>query len=79
MKSALPKNLGYPVNSHFNEFGLSLNSDQTIGYISSDRAEERTLGDLYSFAVNQIRAIGVVIEGLKPGYELQMDSIQNML
>ncbi len=60
--STIPKNLGFPINSHYNEFGLSMNADQTVGYISSDRAEQRTLADLYSFAVNQIRAIGVITD-----------------
>lgn len=60
--SEIPRNLGYPINSHYNEFGIALNNDQSVGYLSSDRDTERTLADLYSFSVGQIRALGVVTD-----------------
>lgn len=60
--SEIPRNLGYPINSRYNECGIALNADQSVGYLSSDRAPERTFADLYSFRVDQIRALGVVTD-----------------
>jgi outer membrane protein OmpA-like peptidoglycan-associated protein/tetratricopeptide (TPR) repeat protein len=58
----IPKNLGYPINSRFNEYGLALGPDYSTGYISSDRTPGNTLSDLYRFQVDRIRALGVVTD-----------------
>jgi outer membrane protein OmpA-like peptidoglycan-associated protein/tetratricopeptide (TPR) repeat protein len=60
--NALPVNLGYPVNSQFDDFGLSLSEDGLKGYFASDRASDNTLSDLYEFDVVKILALGVVTD-----------------
>jgi len=44
-----PQNLGYPLNSNFDDFGLSLNSDFKTGYLSSNRPGGKGKDDIYYF------------------------------
>lgn len=43
-----PVNLGYPINTHNDEIGLTINSMGTTAYFASDRKEGKDL-DLYTF------------------------------
>jgi tetratricopeptide (TPR) repeat protein len=60
--SSLPINPGYPINSRFDDYGLSLGDSGLIGYFVSNRASDNTLSDIYSFKVKKIRTLGVVID-----------------
>lgn len=60
--TSIPSNLGYPVNSRYDDYGFSLASDADIGFLASDRAVSKSLSDLYSFSLNQIRAMGMVTD-----------------
>jgi outer membrane protein OmpA-like peptidoglycan-associated protein len=44
-----PQNLGYPLNSNFDDFGLSLNTDFKTGYLSSNRPGGKGKDDIYYF------------------------------
>lgn len=44
-----PSNLGFPINSEKDDFGLILSPDRTYGYFSSDRDGGVGLDDIYSF------------------------------
>src|SRR5690606_24679691 len=37
---ALPENLGYPINSVLDDFGMVLNGEETKGYITSNRKDD---------------------------------------
>jgi flagellar motor protein MotB len=43
------KNLGLPLNSSTDDFGIVFNDDNTTGYFSSDRAGGKGSDDIYSF------------------------------
>lgn len=60
--SSLPKNLGFPINSNYDEFGLVLDDDGLNGYLVSNREQQHTFSDLYSFKLNKIRAWGEVTD-----------------
>jgi outer membrane protein OmpA-like peptidoglycan-associated protein len=44
-----PENLGAPINSKDDDFGITLNDDGTCGFFSSDRAGGSGRDDIYSF------------------------------
>ncbi len=44
-----PKNLGYPINSKYNEEGLIINARGDKAYYSSDRGNENHVRNIYSF------------------------------
>ncbi len=60
--TSIPRNLGSPVNSQYDEFGLSLSVDNTIGYVVSNRAAEKSRADIYQFELAKVRAIGEVTD-----------------
>ncbi len=60
--SSIPVNLGSPINSQYDESGLSLSEDHTIGFLTSDRAKTQSRADLYQFKINMVRAIGEVTD-----------------
>ncbi len=47
------KNIGYPFNTSFNDFGLYMNSDFSSGYFSSNRLNGKEDDDIYSFSSNE--------------------------
>jgi len=44
-----PQNLGYPLNSSYDDFGLSMDSLATHGYFTSNRKKGRYDDDIYEF------------------------------
>lgn len=44
-----PQSLGYPINSHFDDFGFALNNDLKTGYFSSNRTGGKGKDDIYYF------------------------------
>ena len=51
-----PENLGFPVNSAFNELGLYVSIDGSKAYIASDRFGERLAFDIYEFQMPEAAA-----------------------
>jgi outer membrane protein OmpA-like peptidoglycan-associated protein/tetratricopeptide (TPR) repeat protein len=49
--TATARNLGYPANTHFDDFGVVVYPDETVGYFSSNRAGGMGDDDIYSFRV----------------------------
>ena len=49
---SLPENLGYPINTHDDDMGLSLNARGDRAYFASDRGEGRDT-DIYAFDMPQ--------------------------
>jgi len=47
-----PVNLGYPINTHFNENDLSLEADGSRAYFSTDKDNEYNLFDIYEVQVH---------------------------
>ncbi|MBK7850672.1 MAG: OmpA family protein [Bacteroidetes bacterium] len=51
-----PQNMGYPLNTSYDDFGIALNDSGTAGLVSSNRNTQNTTQDnIYSFAVNDLR------------------------
>ncbi len=58
-----PQNLGYPINSNRDDFGVSLNSDLKTGYISSNRDGGKGKDDIYYFRSKE-PILGSTISGI---------------
>jgi len=56
---SFPHNMGYPINSTMDDFGLILQDDEKSGYFSSNREGGSGDDDIYSFNVS-----GVILKGL---------------
>ena len=59
------RNMGYPLNSGYDDFGIALNDSGTAGIFSSNRNSKNTSEDnLYTFLVNDIRFTleGIAVE-----------------
>jgi outer membrane protein OmpA-like peptidoglycan-associated protein/tetratricopeptide (TPR) repeat protein len=58
-----PRNLGYPINSSKDDFGISSTDARgTRGYFSSNRLRGRADDNIYSFADN--RPLGILVQGI---------------
>lgn len=59
-----PKNIGAPINSSYDDFGLIYADDKYTGYFTSNRPDGHGLDDIYSFTDNGIELEGVVVDSL---------------
>lgn len=59
-----PKNIGAPLNSSYDDFGLIYAADKYTGYFTSNRPDGHGLDDIYSFTDNGIDLEGVVVDSL---------------
>lgn len=59
-----PVNVGYPINSMKDDFGLIINADSRTGYFSSSRNTEKTSDDIFYFNSEKILGQGYSIHGL---------------
>ena len=59
--TVLPKNLGYPINSVHDEYGLCVSPDGRTGFLASERAGN-SMADIYEFKLDKIRAWGEVTD-----------------
>ncbi|NJM15339.1 MAG: tetratricopeptide repeat protein [Bacteroidales bacterium] len=55
-----PKNLGYPINSNHDDFGILLDSTGYAGYFSSNRPGGKGSDDIYAFKVIDLEIKGSV-------------------
>ncbi|MEP3389251.1 MAG: carboxypeptidase regulatory-like domain-containing protein [Reichenbachiella sp.] len=75
---AKPQNLGYPMNTASDDFGIciqSKGSDQ-YGYISSNRPGGKGLDDIYAFQYSQHRSIPGQVVDLLTGLPVDNASVQ---
>ena len=56
------ENMGYPINSAFDDFGLILNNDGTAGFVASNRAGGGFNDDLYQVVID-LQSYPLVISG----------------
>ncbi|MBK7571265.1 MAG: OmpA family protein [Bacteroidetes bacterium] len=50
------RNMGYPLNTSYDDFGVALNDSGNAGIISSNRNSKNTMQDnLYTFTINDLR------------------------
>lgn len=64
-KLTIPHNVGYPVNSAKDDFGLAINESGDKGYFSSNRIKGGTDDDIFSFEVVTVEVKGIVRGRLK--------------
>ncbi|MBK9540721.1 MAG: OmpA family protein [Bacteroidetes bacterium] len=60
-----PQNMGYPLNTSYDDFGIALNDSGTAGLVSSNRDTKNTTQDnIYAFTVNDLRFTleGIAVE-----------------
>ncbi|MFM7216976.1 MAG: OmpA family protein [Bacteroidota bacterium] len=50
-----PVNLGYPLNTNFDDFGITLNDAATEGYFSSNRGSNTEIDQIYQVSLLDIR------------------------
>jgi|GEM_PF-125128 len=58
------RNLGAPMNSRFDDFGVILNPESTYGYFVSNRNSGKGDDDIYGFKLNKPIAAPLVLEGV---------------
>jgi outer membrane protein OmpA-like peptidoglycan-associated protein/tetratricopeptide (TPR) repeat protein len=56
-----PVNVGYPLNTSDDDFGMIYDAKNKIGYLSSNRANRGFDDDLYTFKKKSIRIRGIVV------------------
>ncbi|MBK9330353.1 MAG: PD40 domain-containing protein [Sphingobacteriales bacterium] len=56
------RNIGAPVNSSYDDFGLHYGTDKSYGYFTSDRPDGKGLDDIYSFTDDGIYLEGIVVD-----------------
>ena len=56
------RNIGAPVNSSYDDFGLHYGTDKSYGYFTSDRPDGQGLDDIYSFTDDGIYLEGIVVD-----------------
>ena len=56
------RNIGAPINSSYDDFGMHNGTDKSYGYFTSDRPEGKGLDDVYSFTDDGIYLEGIVVD-----------------
>lgn len=57
-KFSSPRNLGYPVNSSKDDFGMIIRGDE--GFFSSNRGPDSKDDNIYSFSVDKLRSLFII-------------------
>ena len=58
-KTATPDNLGYPINTPYDDFGLVLDETEERGFLSSTRGKDGVNDDLYRLFINVPKTVVV--------------------
>jgi outer membrane protein OmpA-like peptidoglycan-associated protein len=58
----IPVNVGYPLNTSDDDFGMVYDMKNKIGYLSSNRANRGFDDDLYTFKKKSLRIKGIVVD-----------------
>ncbi len=56
------RNIGAPINSSYDDFGLHYGKDKSYGYFTSNRPDGHGLDDIYSFTDDGIYLEGIVVD-----------------
>jgi len=56
------RNIGAPINSSYDDFGMHYGKDNSYGYFTSDRVDGHGLDDIYSFTDDGIYLEGIVVD-----------------
>lgn len=56
------RNIGAPINSSYDDFGLHYGNDRSYGYFTSDRPDGQGLDDIYTFTDDGIYLEGIVVD-----------------
>ena len=56
------RNIGAPINSSYDDFGMHYGKDKSYGYFTSDRPDGKGLDDIYSFTDDGIYLEGIVVD-----------------
>jgi outer membrane protein OmpA-like peptidoglycan-associated protein len=56
------RNIGAPINSSYDDFGLHYGTDRSYGYFTSDRPDGQGLDDIYTFTDDGIYLEGIVVD-----------------
>lgn len=56
------RNIGAPINSSYDDFGLHYGTDKSYGYFTSDRPDGKGLDDVYTFTDDGIYLEGIVVD-----------------
>jgi outer membrane protein OmpA-like peptidoglycan-associated protein/tetratricopeptide (TPR) repeat protein len=57
-----PYNMGFPINTHMDDFALVINEKKRSGYFSSDRSGGEGFDDIYAFNIKSFKIHGRVLE-----------------
>lgn len=57
----IPMNLGYPLNTYDDDFGMVYDAKNKVGYLSSNRDKKGFDDDIYTFRKKTIRIKGIVV------------------
>jgi outer membrane protein OmpA-like peptidoglycan-associated protein len=61
-KAGKIRNIGAPINSSYDDFGMHFGKDKSYGYFTSDRVDGKGLDDIYSFNDDGIYLEGIVVD-----------------
>ena len=56
------RNIGAPINSSYDDYGMHYGNDKSYGYFTSDRPGGKGLDDIYSFTDDGISLEGIVVD-----------------
>jgi outer membrane protein OmpA-like peptidoglycan-associated protein/tetratricopeptide (TPR) repeat protein len=56
------RNIGAPINSSYDDFGLVYGKDRSYGYLTSNRPDGKGLDDIYEFTDEGIDLDGIVVD-----------------
>jgi len=56
------RNIGAPINSSYDDFGMHFGKDKSYGYFTSDRVDGKGLDDIYGFNDDGIYLEGIVVD-----------------
>lgn len=59
-----PVNLGYPINTPYDDFSISMSEDKTEGYFSSNREGGAGGDDIYAFSKQSVEVEVIIIDSL---------------
>ncbi|MEM8523718.1 MAG: tetratricopeptide repeat protein [Bacteroidota bacterium] len=74
---SIPENMGYPINTISDDFGIIFNNEGTCGYFSSNRAGGTGGDDIYNF-VKQSASMQVLVYDERTGEPLTSATVEDI-
>lgn len=74
-----PANIGTPINSSYDDFGVAFSKESNLGYFTSNRTEGKGSDDIWSFTDNGIYLEGIVVDAItkQPINNSNVEMLQN--